>query len=405
MFKLRKHHKRLFMKIGIITWYIGYNLGAVLQAKALQYKINTLFPNCVCETIHYQTMEQNKSYNLLRQLYLSIKQILRGKKKSLYMMLIMQKRKRLNDTFIKKYIKESKNKYTEKTIIKSNEVYDLFICGSDQIWNPHWLDTVYLLDYVPVKRKIAYAASIGVEEIPNRFAKIYISNLKNYFSISTREKSGANALHKVDKESSLSNIEVVCDPTMLLNKKEWNTLLNIVPQKSNYAFIYLLDNNMYIKEKIFNYCKGKNIFVHFYRYGGGGYSEYDFCLNNDIKSIDFLSPKEFVKEIANAEIVFTDSFHGMCFSLIERTEFYVINRKLSEKGGDIYMNSRIDEVLEKLELYDRKIAIDTNIDSIRQKLNKDNFEKLDQYKNKSISWLRSTIEEYENSFNFNISIT
>ena len=397
------------MKIGILTWYIGYNVGAALQAKALQYKVQELFPEHNCETIFYQTEEQDEMYTLRKRLRNAInRKSLRSTLVNLYMIPILHKKKNAIDSFIEQYMKISKKKYIgSKEIVCSNEEYDAFICGSDQIWNPYWLDSTYLLDFVRKgKRKISYAASIGVNKIDEDKGTIFLKNLCTYDAISVREKTGKVALETVyiDEKLGEPSIEVVCDPTLLLSKKEWNEALSIredAKPKDDYVICYFLGNEPVYMDVVKKYATKQNKKIYYIKYANGFRKTDIFMGGRNYKIYEQINPRDFVEIITNAEVVFTDSFHGMCFSLIEETPFYLFDRNLAIGKSSINMSSRTDELLNSLNLTNRKIN-ETTSNAILEEINKsENIqwiqvkEKLDMYYRKpSVNWLYNTLKSF-----------
>ena len=133
-------------------------------------------------------------------------------------------------------------------IRNNDELYELInnyrgvVLGSDQVWNPQNLEmNYYTLNFVPDDMpKITYAPSFGVSKIP----KNQVNRTKNYLNrikhISVREIAGA----KIIKEITGRDVPVVCDPTALLSKEQWNKIKsNKVYSKEKYIFCYFLGSN------------------------------------------------------------------------------------------------------------------------------------------------------------------
>ena len=143
------------------------------------------------------------------------------------------------------FINPVKNK---SNIALLNEKYDYFLTGSDQIWNPFFLDTFYLLDFVQDdKKKIAYSSSIAVNTIPLKLQPIYTQYLSRFKAICCRENTGSSLL------SSLIHKEVktVLDPVLLLDKDKWiklgqkASLKNKVLTSENYIFCYFIGDKAF----------------------------------------------------------------------------------------------------------------------------------------------------------------
>lgn len=207
-------------------------------------------------------------------------------------------------------------------------IYDYFIVGSDQVWNPHYnfvAGKCDFLDFANNRQKISYAASFGVSEIPDERKKEYAEYLNTFKAISVREKQGAKIVRKLTNR----NAEIVLDPTMLLDAEDWKK----IERKSNckpehkYIFVYALgEKNERFKSKIDQLCKDYDVF--------------------DIKAVQKngkelpVGPSEFIYLLRNSEIVLTDSFHAAVFSLIFHKRFIVFNRT------GLNMNSRVESLAE-----------------------------------------------------------
>ena len=98
-----------------------------------------------------------------------------------------------------------------------NNIYDAFICGSDQIWSPTCYDENYFLSFVKEDyKKIAYAPSLGLPVIENNFIKENMKNLISKFHhLSTREEQGANIIKNLTGKKA----KVVLDPYTFINKR------------------------------------------------------------------------------------------------------------------------------------------------------------------------------------------
>lgn len=233
------------------------------------------------------------------------------------------------EKFNNRYIEFSKfwlnNKKDKK---KAAQFYDIFVCGSDQVWNSEAKEITgkYFADFAAPSKRASYAASFGIDRIiPERkeeFAQ-YLSGMKY---ISVREQNGIDIIHDI------FNKKVYChvDPTFLLSADKWDKLLSSIgrPNK-NYIFCYFLgkpSNEIY--NKIKKYGTEKNLKI---------------CLIcNELESpFNTAGPENFISFIKNAEFVLTDSFHGTVFSIIYEKPFYVFMRSGASKG----MLSRIHSVL------------------------------------------------------------
>lgn len=327
-------------KIGIVTLNHGYNYGNKLQNYAIK-KIYENMENEV-ETIAFKPIKSDDcttKSNLKGKKIEKIKQkFIRKVKQKLYAnheKNRIEKFKRFN----KEYLNMSKNEYNSKNynLINENE-YSLFSVGSDQVWNSYLWDfsKFYLLDFVKDNsKKIAYAASFAVDSIKDEYKKDFIENLQKFRAISVREENGIDIIQNLINTTP----KLVLDPTMLLDKQEWEDFIKVPQkvQKEKYIFTYFLG------EKSSETQKTIKRLAKLYKL--------KIIDMNNIKNAYFASsPNEFLYLLKNSEIVLTDSFHACVFSIIFNKSFYVFDRNSEGKK----MNSRIDTLLKKFNLTDRK---------------------------------------------------
>ena len=233
-----------------------------------------------------------------------------------------------------------------KNAAKKN--YDMFLCGSDQLWLPSNLEShFYTLEYAPnEKPKISYATSFGVGEIPwyqkNRTKK-YLNRLNH---ISTRELKGAEIINDLTGR----DVQVVCDPTLLLTKEEWDKLIpNHTVVNEKYIFCYFLgenENHRLQAQKLANQFNLKIVTIPFL----DNYVEIDRSFGD--YSLYDIDTNDFVNLIRNAEFVLTDSFHGTIFSILNNKKFITFNRFDSKSKNS--RNSRIDSLFKVLNIQERR---------------------------------------------------
>ena len=306
------------LKVKTITCHEVYNYGAVLQEYALLNYLESLGYDA--EAIHYKPdylsghfklwVVSNPKFNkniLLKIIYLFLKLPARIYK--------LQKKRRF-DIFSKKHLNVGKILYKDNQQLKANPpLADIYICGSDQIWNSFFQngkDPAFYLDFVSdSKIKISYAASFATDSISTElkaFVKEKVSRLNH---ISVRETSGKRIL----QDLGIHEVTQVLDPVFLLEDSHWIKEFVSVKEDS-YVFVYDFDNNALIQKiakeialklrcKI--YAINENI----------NYADKNFYLHD---------PKTFLSLMYNAKFVITNSFHSVAFSLIFNKQFIVVNR-------------------------------------------------------------------------------
>lgn len=237
------------------------------------------------------------------------------------------------------------------TPFPSNEiqVYDYFVIGSDQVWNPSWIEgfwDIFFASFAPQNKRIAYAASFGVPAVPAEKKDQFVKGLLGMARISVREKQGA----EIVRELIAKEVPVLVDPTLLLSKEEWHQVEKKpkwdVPHK--YILTYFLGSvPTKVKEDIENVAKQKQLEV---------INVYDM---KDPRC-GHIGPSEFIYLLHHCEMVYTDSFHGTVFSILLNKPFYVINRVQAGMGN---MNSRIDTLLELFHFQKRYLKAENGYES------------------------------------------
>lgn len=312
------------MKIGIITMHKVLNFGSALQAYALQKILNNYgYDN---EIIDYD-FPPHKSFfeRFMYTLRFWFYQLRTG---------TLHKRAKIRyfAAFYKQNFRLSQKRYNQQTITGANDIYDAFITGSDQVWNPTWTkdDTTFLLSFAAEnKPRCSYASSFAVDHISDSYRCIYKRYLSRYQRISVREKSGVNIVKNLIKK----NPDVVLDPTLLLTNEDYKELskqsrLHI---EGSYILVYML-GYMYdpfpevnhIVRLVHERLGGKVVYMN-----TGKYTVY----RKDCICVEHLGPCEFVSLIENASFVITSSFHGTAFASIFNKPLLSTVKSLTDTDG------------------------------------------------------------------------
>lgn len=365
-------------KIGIITFHRAVNYGAVLQTYATQEFLRK--NNYNVEIIDYRDRILEAPYRFLQLPKGGIKTKI---KKILDDVIFFKKNNRKNKNF-QKFVKENLNlSKTYNNIYKLKQNYPkdkIYITGSDQVWNTSivgCLSDAYTLNFGNEEiKRISYAASIGLSEIDIKYQNEYKEKLKEIDYISVREESAKLILNKLIKRK---DIQVVLDPTLLLNKEFWNSKLDrLDKEKEKYILVYsVAGNNEYIN--IANYLSketGLKI-IHFEKMNR---------FDNELKNVYSEGPFEFLNLIRGAEYIITNSFHAVVFSIIFSKKFYCVPYKKT--------SSRIINLLEKLEISQRIVY---TLDEFKNKQYDEKIDydevnkKLETERKKSTDWLIDAI--------------
>ena len=322
---------KLNQKIGVITHYFdSRNYGGNFQAYALVkiLKKNGFNAEQICYDRNNKLVYNEKVIRkLIKKLLYATVLRHRGKQVKEYRDWL-EKRKVAFQYFNNNIINHSEKIYDDETI-KNCCNYDVFITGSDQVWNLAWYYPAYFLNFVsPKKKKISYAASISMDELNDEQKEIFKNHLGDFNAISVREPSSIELI----KDLSPVKVEHALDPTLLLDVEDWNEIREEYNVNEKYVFCYFLGDNTKERDLAKKFSREKGVKLigvpmtfNDVRFGG--------------EKLFGVSPQQFLSLIANAEYVFTDSFHAVVFSTIYKKQYFVFNR--NSRGE---MSSRIRDI-------------------------------------------------------------
>ena len=208
-------------------------------------------------------------------------------------------------------------------------VYDTYITGSDQVWNPTQAYCIepYFLTFVRYGRKISYASSVGIKTLTKGEKNDFSKWLRQYDAVSVREPSARELLAGI----SGVEIEQVSDPTFLLDSEYWKNLA-VAPSFSDYIMVFMLSFDRSMIEYGLKIAKesGKKLV-------SVATEQPDDDRYIVVKDA---SPEEWLGLIGKADMVLTDSFHCTLFSILLGTEnFFTYIAPWNIRG------SRIEDLL------------------------------------------------------------
>lgn len=323
------------MKTCIVTMNSSYNYGAMLQAYALQQKLLSM--GIESAFVDRRTIREAKVH---------IDGGLTGLIKAPFVLLnkkALTKAYRSCESFVNDYQIITENNYSDYNKLKANPPEaDVYITGSDQVWNTSKCVPANFLDFVPDgKKKISYAASMGINRIVEDKKEQVKAYLSDFSSISVREVQAAESL----KEVTDKPVNVHIDPVFLLTKNEWKKIENPreIPNKP-YILCYILFRPKWLNQKLkeIHNATGKDIVV------------VDMSAYRNVyhtKMIRSAGPREFLSLLRHADGVVTSSFHGTALSVVYHKPFYSIVNPASP--------SRIGNLLDLLNLSGRVLQENT----------------------------------------------
>lgn len=255
----------------------------------------------------------------------------------------------------KKFTKLSPVFFGYKELCAQSKRYQAVITGSDQLWSPAGLPTnFYNLNFVNKDvRRISYASSFGVSNIPWYQRKRTADFLNRLDYISMREIRGS----EIVEELTGKKVPTVLDPVFMLDAQKWDTL---IPSRRlvqyDYIFAYFLGSDPTSRKAVQELARMTGLKIvalrHLDQYVAqdesfGDYAPYD------------VGPEEFLNYIRYASYVCTDSFHGTCFSLIYKKKFVIFNRY--SETSKTSKNSRISTLCAEFSVEDRRYNDDVSI--------------------------------------------
>lgn len=352
--------KKPDIKIGIITiYYRNFNYGGLLQSYALTEFLNQQ-DGFQAEQISYSPPPRKKSFHenwdLIKGFSITSLFEKLGIKLDILARTILKpdisnkfvKRKQLCNDF------RSKISHSAETAVKDlkalNDNYDVFISGSDQVWNPNTFRSPYFLDFAADnKKKIAFAASMGVNDLSVRQRKLLLPLIKRFDFISVREKKAKELLEKYIPGIK---VDAVSDPALLLDSSDWNKIARSLIQDQKYIYAYFLGERQKNIRLAAKTAQMLNLPIAAVPYIYRRYNGFDHRFG-DITLYD-AGPCEFLGLIKDAELILTDSFHAAVFSVIYKKPFFVYDR--DREGDTNSMNSRLIDFLDDLGMAGRRIS-------------------------------------------------
>ncbi len=301
-------------RVAVMTWYSYRNYGTAMQAAAMSHIVSKLGhqPFFVSyDPVPAQRVLANANRSLAQRVVAKAVQLLSPRP-------IMNKER---DAAFERFI-DANLEFAEAVVPERlgelSERFGAFVCGSDQIWSPRCFDPHYYLDFVGDRaKKIAYAPSFGCDDLADEGVSERIAALlRGFGSIAVREESGADIVEALTG----SRPRVVLDPTLLLDADAWSGLARPYPVgRDPYCLFYFLGShkgNEKAARRIAEAAGLRVLEVPVFRHRQGRPG----VLGPDV------GPAEFISLVRGAELVCTDSFHGMVFSALFERPFVPFER-------------------------------------------------------------------------------
>lgn len=322
-------------KVGIITLHVGINFGSILQTIA------------TCKLLEHLELTpiviDYKPDRVLfkRYIYGAFKSVTKFVWRIVFLPTFLRNRK-IYSSYLKKYVKLSNEIKSKDNLHDLCPKCDVYITGSDQVWNSihnEGFDGKYYFEGMPDKSlKIAFASSIGREDLDESEKPIVQKLLKGYKAISVREDSAVKILLKL----GIDSIQIL-DPTFMLDRFQWKYYMSNRIVYEPYLLIYTPYNTV---DKELIYRSARNLSSRY------GLKVITFSWNMRSekladRTIKFADPGDFLSLMNYANFVITNSFHGTAFSINLNKQFLVFQPSS--------FSTRIESILRKTNLTGRML--------------------------------------------------
>lgn len=370
------------MKIAILTFHRAYNCGAMLQAWTLRTVLERMghtveFPilNHVGESKRWRIdfVDSNKrGFSLIRSF--------------LGRCFINSMSFPNEDILMYRYKRFRKRFLPERSCLVSelDKHYDLVVVGSDQIWRESLSNSefpLFLGETLPQGiRKIAYSASYGDKPLDKESLKRVMMAIERFSHVSVRENLAKNQL---SAETS-KQIEVVADPTLLLDSNDYRALSeNVKSPKEPYLFMYTLNATDFYVETAREMARRlgvKCIIAPCYQYSRYGAP----------RGLTYsISPDRLVALARGAKYVLAGSFHGTVMGVMFKKPFLSLREQVDK------YESRPAALLNRIGCSNRLVNPTTSLDEmealLRTDVGEEAYNRLDQFRSDSLVWLKEAL--------------
>lgn len=312
-------------RVSIITTHSIYNYGSALQSYATQHFLES--NGYEASIIDYRPCYDKTIIRKIKDIVIKV----------LFAPKYIIRYRRYKD-FHENRMKLTKRYNTYEELCSDIPEADIYISGSDQIWNtafPCGYDKSYTLGFTNSDNKLAYSSSMGRSNMPKSDLENLAKRIKSYKWIAMREKSGVDQLKTVGVDSVN-----VLDPVFLL--KDYYKSISIKPNiKEKYILVYAVHTSEELNEVVQEMKDRLNIKVVLV-------GDFPIRCKHDISAKE-AGPLEFVGLIENAEFIITNSFHCVSFCIMLEKQFMPVMPRVN--------TSRLTNILNISGL--QKIAIST----------------------------------------------
>ena len=348
--------------VGIITTFRQPNFGSVLQAFALQDVIERMGYDVKVIDYKYPNEYHWNAGAKHGRRKVSFRMRLGDVRRKVQLLLHLRrptKMEKLNH-FIKKEMRCTRFYSSRKAILEHPPIFDIYVSGSDQIWNPNTMfgDMSYMFDFASANsRRIAYSSSFSCDSIPQKYLEEYRRNLTQFKAIGVRE---ANGLSLVRSITGWNDAKLVLDPTLLLNREQWHEYalkssnLSLPPK---FILCYILAYTYSPEDKM---CEMLTFVQQRYSLPIVALSPKPKGFSGEyirLEDRQAIGNYEFLQIFEKAEMVITSSFHGTAFALNFGKPL------LALENGKSRSDDRISSLLNAVGLSSQLILTNTKLEN------------------------------------------
>lgn len=327
------------MKTGLVTFYHIHHYGAVLQAYATQQAVERL--GSACEIFNYYVNQNNDLFRTPTGLGSAAADA----HTALHYKALRDRYDRF-EAFAAQHLHITSQRYTGLAALRAAPACDVYLSGSDQIWNPKIFpdgrfDPVFFSQFTQ-GRKIAYAPSFGIPRIPDGMEGELKAYLDGFSHLSARESRG----QAIIREISGREAPVVLDPTLLLEQEDWARLAAPPQTGGSYILCYCISKPGPLEPYIRRLKEETGLPV------------VQLCgvrqkVHPKAACVFSAGPAEFLSLFRHAAYVCTNSFHGTVFSIQFQKPFFTAASPAEMAEPE---QSRIYSLLNRLGLANRIIG-------------------------------------------------
>lgn len=367
------------MKVDITTIIDNINFGTILQAYALASVIKEM--GHTSEIIDYWRPNSTTVYQVKGILYNSKRSFLNRIIYGTSAMILVPYIKHKLRSFVKKDFKFTPKISSKADILKKSISADVFVTGSDQVWNSVYnegIDDIYYLDFTD-KKKVSYASSIGLDSFPDYEITKVVQLLSKYSFISLRENKSCEYIERLGFQKPFHAI----DPTMLLSKEQW---LSHIKEKHNlkddFLLVYSVEgaNNDFIFQQARRVAEQKKLKM----YAITPSDPFKLRKYACDKIFSFADCESFLELMSKASFIVASSFHGTAFAVNFKKDFITIT-------PDKY-NIRMEDLMTKFGLHERIVNFENPISDTYESIDYDRIHRiLKEWKTDSLNYLSKAL--------------